>query len=189
MLFLVDFAPLLLFFAGYLYRDIFFAIIVLMVTMPISLTVKYRMTGKIDKMLVWSTVFLFGFGGVSLYLRDANFLYWKPTALYWAMALAFLLSQWLGEKPLIQRFFDLIGELPIEHISDRQIRSLNLIWGLFFIFAGILNIVVAYNFSEKFWVNFKVFGLTALTVVFMTAQVYWIVSQLKDESDARDVEQ
>ncbi len=181
MLFLVDFAPLALFLAGYLYKDIFFAIVVLMVAMPVSLLIKFRMTGKLDKMLAWSTGFLFVFGGASLYLRDAQFLYWKPTALYWAMALAFIISQYVGEKPLVQRFFDLIGELPTGHITERQIRTLNMIWGGFFVLVGLLNILVAYNFSEEFWVNFKVFGLTALTVVFMTAQVYWIVSGI-DES-------
>lgn len=184
MLFLIDFAPLILFLAGYLYKDIFFAILVLMATMPISLLIKFRMTRKLDRMLMWSTVFLFLFGGASLYLRDAQFLYWKPTALYWAMAVAFLISQWVGEKPLIQRFFDLVGELPMEHISSRQIRALNLVWVAFFVVVGILNIVVAYNFSEDFWVKFKVFGLTALTVVFMSVQVFWIVSKIRDDTDS-----
>ena len=189
MLFLVDFAPLALFLAGYLYRDIFFAIVVLMIAMPISLLIKRRLTGKLDKMLLWSTVFLFVFGGASLYVRDAQFLYWKPTALYWAMALAFLLSHWIGEKPLIQRFFDLIGELPMDHVSDRQMRTLNFIWAAFFVLVGLLNIVVAYSFSEAFWVKFKVFGLTIITILFMSAQVYWIVSKLKDKgTDAANPE-
>lgn len=181
MVFLVDFAPLALFLAGYLYRDIFFAILVLMVAMPVSLFLKYRMTGKLDKMLLWSTGFLFVFGGLSLWLRDAAFLYWKPTAFYWVLAGAFLISQWVGEKPLVQRFFGLIGELPVDHMSDRQMRSLNLAWVAFFLFAGLLNIFVAYRFSEEFWVNFKVFGLTILTLVFMVAQVAWIMSKAPDE--------
>ena len=188
MLFLVDFAPLILFFAGYFYKDIFFAIVILMITMPISLAIKYRMTGKLDKMLMWSTAFLFAFGGLSIYLQDAGFLYWKPTALYWAMAAAFLVSQFVGERPLVQRFFGLIGELPIDHVSDAQIRTLNLIWVLFFFGAGVLNILVAYNFSEPVWVNFKVFGLTVITIIFMSVQVYWIVSQIEDDAESSDAE-
>jgi intracellular septation protein len=186
MLFLVDFAPLLLFLGGYFYKDLYFAIVVLMISMPIGLAIKYKMTGKLDKMLMWSTVFLFVFGGASLYLRDPQFLFWKPTALYWAMALAFFASQWIGEKPLVKRFFDLLGELPTDHITDGQIRRLNLIWGAFFVLVGIANLVVAYNFSENFWVNFKVFGLTALTFVFMSVQIYWIVSKLGPEADDQE---
>ena len=186
MLFLVEFAPLILFFGGYFYKDIYFAIIILMVTMPISLTIKYRMTGKIDKMLVWSTVFLFLFGGVSIYLQNPAFLYWKPTAFYWALAIAFLASQWIGDKPLVQRFFGLLGDLPMGHISPERIRMLNLVWVAFFILAGALNVIVAYNFSEQFWVNFKVFGLTALSMVFMFAQIYWILSTAKPESESAE---
>lgn len=188
MLFFVDFAPLILFLGGYIYKDLYFAIIVLMITMPISLALKYKITGKVDKMLLWSTAFLFLFGGASLYLQDPKFLYWKPTALYWAMAVAFLISQWVGEKPLVQRFFDLIGELPTEHISKQQIRGLNTVWGLFFVVAGLLNIFVAYTFSEPFWVNFKVFGLTAITFVFISAQVYWIVSKVEPGAESTDQE-
>ena len=58
---------------------------------------------------------------------------------------------------------------------------LNLIWVGFFVLVGILNLVVAYNFSEAFWINFKVFGLTVLTLIFMSAQVYWIMSGVPDE--------
>ena len=189
MLFLVDFAPLVLFLGGYIYKDLYFAIIVLMITMPISLAIKYKMTRKVDKMLLWSTAFLFAFGGVSLYLKDPKFLYWKPTALYWAMAVAFLLSQWVGEKPLVKRFFDLIGELPTQHISEQEIRKINMVWGLFFVVAGLLNIFVAYTFSEAFWVNFKVFGLTAITFVFMSVQIYWIVSRIEPDTEPTDQEQ
>lgn len=186
MLFFVEFAPLILFLVGYFYKGIYFAIIALMVSMPISLAAKYKLTGKLDKMLMWSTLFLFLFGGASLYLRDPKFLYWKPTALYWAMAAAFLASQWIGEKPLVQRFFGLIGDLPIDQIPQQQIRRLNLIWVLFFVVVGLLNIAVAYTFSEQIWVNFKVFGLTAITMVFMFAQIYWIFTKTSTETETGD---
>lgn len=184
MLFLVEFTPLLLFLGGYFYKGLYFAIGTLMVTMPISLALKHKITGKLDKMLMWSTVFLFVFGGASLYLQDPKFLYWKPTALYWVMAAAFLGSQWIGEKPLVERFFGLIGELPVDQISAAQMRRLNMIWVAFFVTVGLLNIVVAYSFSEPFWVNFKVFGLTAITIVFMFVQIYWIMSKHQTQADS-----
>jgi len=52
---------------------------------------------------------------------------------------------------------------------------------------GIANIYVAYNFNEKFWVNFKVFGLLALTFIFMLAQGLWLVSKLGGDDSAADV--
>jgi intracellular septation protein len=37
-----------------------------------------------------------------------------------------------------------------------------------------LNLVIAFNASERTWVNFKVFGLTAATFVFIGAQIAWL---------------
>ena len=44
-------------------------------------------------------------------------------------------------------------------------------WGLFFIFLAIVNEVVWRNFSTDFWVSFKLFGVTPITLVFGMAQV------------------
>ncbi|HEY5643749.1 MAG TPA: inner membrane-spanning protein YciB [Woeseiaceae bacterium] len=173
---LFEFLPLILFLGAFLYKDIYFALIVLMVAMPIGLGVKYFRTQKLDKMYFWSTTFLLVAGTLTLYFRNPLFLYWKPTAFYWAVAVAFLCSFWVGEKTLVQRFFGMIGELNLENVTSTQWRRLNIAWIAFFVAAGILNIYVAYNFSEATWVKFKVFGLMALTFVFMIGQTFWLAS-------------
>lgn len=184
---LFEFLPLILFLGAYLYKGIYFAIGTLMIAMPIGFVIKYVRTTKVDKMYMWSTIFLLVFGGAALYFRNADFIYWKPTAFYWVVAVAFLLSLWIGEKPLVRRFLEMGGELPTEKIASNDWRRLNLVWVLFFAVMGIANIYVAYNFSEKFWVNFKVFGLLALTFIFMLAQGLWLVSKLGGDDSAADV--
>ena len=184
-----EFAPLLLFLAAYFYKDIFFALIVLMIAMPIGLLLKYLKTRKLDKMFFWSTVMLYPFGGLSLYFREAEFLFWKPTIFYWIVSAVVLISQFVGEKPLVRRFIDVTGELPTERLSDAQWRNLNLTWVGFFIAMGVLNIYVAYNFTEQFWVNFKVFGLLAITMVFIFVQVFWIASKINEGEPPESEEQ
>lgn len=184
---LFEFLPLILFLAAYLYKGIYFAIGALMIAMPIGFLVKYVRTRKVDKMYMWSTIFLLVFGGAALYFRNAEFIYWKPTAFYWVVSVAFLLSLWIGEKPLVRRFLEMGGDLPTEKIGANDWRRLNMVWVLFFAAMGVANIYVAYNFSEKFWVNFKVFGLLALTFVFMLAQGLWLVSKLGGGESAPDV--
>ena len=184
---LFEFLPLILFLGAYLYKGIYFAIGTLMIAMPIGFVIKYIRTTKVDKMYMWSTIFLLVFGGAALYFRNADFIFWKPTAFYWVVAVAFLLSLWIGEKPLVRRFLEIGGELPTEKIASSDWRRLNLVWVLFFAVMGIANIYVAYNFSEKFWVNFKVFGLLALTFIFMLAQGLWLVSKLGGDDSAADV--
>jgi intracellular septation protein len=187
---LADFFPLILFLVAYFLKDIYFALAVLMIAMPIGLAIKYFKNKRVDKMYMWSTVLLLVLGAATLYFRNPVFYYWKPTALNWAAAMAFLASMWIGSKPLAQRFLEQLGELPTGQIADRQWRILNLLWVAFFLMTGLLNIYVAYNFSEAFWVKFKVFGLLALTVVFVSAQGLWIMSKLSDsqvEIDHEDI--
>ena len=181
---LFEFLPLILFLGAYLYKGIYFAIGTLMIAMPIGFVIKYLRSRKVDKMYMWSTVFLLVFGGAALYFRNADFIYWKPTAFYWAVAVAFLLSTWIGEKPLVRRFLELGGELPTDRIAPADWGRLNLVWVVFFATMGIANIYVAYNFSEEFWVNFKVFGLLALTFLFMLAQGLWLATKLGDDTAA-----
>jgi intracellular septation protein len=180
---LFEFFPLLLFLGTLLLKDIYAAVVVLMITMPIGLLIKRIRTGSLDKMYMWSTVFALFFGGLTLYFRNPYFTYWKPTAFYWAVGVAFLASSWVGEKPLAQRFFGLVEGLNLEKITKVQWTRLNYIWVLFFAVAGVLNIYVAYNYSEKTWGTFKVFGLMALTFVFMVAQTLWIAGIIGDEEE------
>ena len=172
---LIDFFPLLLFLGAYLYfDDLFIALQVLMVAMPIAFFIKWWLTRKIDKMLLGSTVLLLVMGSATLVFRNPMFLFWKPTAFYWAAAIAFLASQFIGPKPIVQRLFHSVGEMP----ADRW-RKLNIAWVIFFAASGFLNLYVAFNFSESFWVKFKVFGFTAITFVFILVQVIWLVQNAK----------
>ncbi len=168
-------------------KDIYAAVAVLMITMPIGLLVKRVRTGSLDKMYMWSTVFALFFGGLTLYFRNPYFTYWKPTAFYWAVGVAFFVSTWVGERTLAQRFFGLVEGLDLEKIAPPQWRKLNLVWVLFFAIAGVLNIYVAYNYSEKTWATFKVFGLMGLMFVFVLGQTLWIANIIGfDETEAED---
>ena len=188
MNFLFEFFPLILFLGAYLYKDIYVALVVLMIAMPIGLAVKYFRTSTLDKMYLWSTVFLLIAGGFTLYFRNPLFLYWKPTVFYWVAAAAFLGSQFFSKTTLVQRFFGLVDGLSMAKVTASQWKKLNMIWVLFFAGVGTLNIYVAYNFEEATWVKFKVFGLMGLTFVFLLAQTLWIANIIGDEELERHQE-
>ena len=184
---LFEFFPLLMFFGTLILKDIYAAVIVLMITMPIGLFIKRIRTGSLDKMYMWSTVFALFFGALTLYFRNPYFTYWKPTAFYWVVGLAFFISTWVSDKTLAQRFFGLVEGLNLEKIGPSQWRNLNFVWVLFFALAGVLNIYVAYNYSEKTWATFKVFGLMGLMFVFILAQTLWIAKLIGfDEEEPED---
>ena len=118
-------------------------------------------------------------GGATIWFHNATFIKWKPSVLYWVMALAFWLSQAIWGKNLLQA---LIGEqLELPAVVWRR---LNLAWVAFFALMGVLNLYVAYNYSTSTWATFKVFGLTGLMLAFMVAQGFYISRYLDDDDEA-----
>lgn len=166
---LVDYIPLVVFILAYFYQDIFFATGMLMVAMPVVLVLQWLMTKKINKIYAASTVLVLVLGGATLAFKNPTFLYWKPTVLNWLIAIVFLGSQWIGDKTVVQRMLENAAELS----ADQWVR-LNQIWVVFFSIVGGINIYVAYNFSEAFWVKFKLFGMLGLTLIFVIIQSIWL---------------
>ena len=108
---------------------------------------------KIDLMLWISLGIVTILGGATVWFHNATFIKWKPSALYWAMALAFWISRAFFRKNLLQTLMGEQLQLPAE-----VWQRLNLAWIAFFVFMGVLNLYVAYSFSTATWVNFKLFG-------------------------------
>jgi intracellular septation protein len=71
-----------------------------------------------------------------------------------------------------------------EHIAlPAQVWSrLNTAWVLFFIVSGVLNLYVAFSFSEEIWVDFKLFGLLGLTLIFIVAQSVYLAKHAENLS-------
>tara|TARA_B100001059_G_C17824761_1_gene580671 strand:- start:1259 stop:1798 length:540 start_codon:yes stop_codon:yes gene_type:complete len=164
-----------------LWKGIYPAVIALMITMPLSLLIKYLKDRSIDKIQLWSTIFLIIAGFLTLYFKNPFFLMWKPTIFYWVLSLIFLLSQFISDKPLAQKLLKLIDKEIFEKITPQSWNKINLTWVIFFIVSGFLNIIVAYNYDFETWAAFKVFGLMALTFIFMVGQTIWIVNYIGKE--------
>jgi intracellular septation protein len=112
------------------------------------------------------------FGSATLILRNPQFIQWKPTLFMWILSLAFLGSAFIGKEPLVQRFLrSAVGD---QTLSRGLWLRLNTLWVVFYAVLGVANILVARNFSERTWVNFKVIGLTLTTLVFVLAQAFWL---------------
>lgn len=175
----IDYLPVLFFFGAYFYEDIYFATAVLMVVMPLVLFVQWIITRKLNKIYLASTALVLVLGTATLYFRNPLFLYWKPTALNWAIALAFLGSQFIGDRPFVQRMMGNAAQL-----TSPQWKRLNLIWVIFFIAVGCINLYVAFAFSEAIWVKFKLFGMFGLTIVFVIIQTVWLTMTMNENESA-----
>lgn len=181
--FLFDLFPLLLFFVAYRFADIYVATGVAMVA-AVGQIAYIRLTGqKIEPMHWINLVVIVVFGGATLWLQNEAFIKWKPTVLYWLFGAILLGSQWIWRKNLLQKL--LSGKV---ELSAAGWNGLSISWAGFFVFAGALNLFVAFSgyFSESAWVNFKVFGLMGLLIVFVIAQSLWLSKHMTvDEKEPK----
>ncbi len=183
---LLDYLPIVAFFATYVStKDIFLSVVVIMIVAPVVLAVQWFMTRKLSKMTAISTALVVAIGGITLLLDDPVYFFWKPTVFYWGFALACLVSHFVGEKTIVQRMLQAASKTSDTtlELARQHWRTLNLMWIGYAVVSGALNIYVAYNYSEATWVNFKLFGLLGLTVVFLVVQSVWIATVAEHHPD------
>ena len=207
MKFLLDFLPILLFFATFKFAEhdaqgaadfasrhfgflvsggvvgptegpVLLATLVVIVATLAQIAVLLARGRKIDLMLWISLVLVTVLGGATVWFHNETFIKWKPSVLYWAMAASFALSQFVFHKNLLQT---LIGD---QLALPREVwQRLNLAWIAFFALMGVLNLAVAYNFSTATWVNFKLFGGMGLMLLFTLAQGLYLARHLEPAAD------
>lgn len=175
MQFLTEYIPIIIFILAYFNGGIFFATKALMIAMPVGFLIQWALTKKINKIYLGSTLLVIILGTATIIFKNPTFLYWKPTVLNWLIGLVFLGSQFIGEEPIIKRMLKQAATL-----KKKQWDKLNFMWALFFLFSGAINIYVAYNYPEEFWVKFKLFGLLGITLVFIIIQSIWLNIVIKE---------
>ncbi|MBS0908386.1 septation protein A [Tatumella sp. JGM118] len=173
---LLDFLPLVVFFVFYKLYNIFVASGALIAATAVALVVSWLLYRKLEKMTIITFVLVTVFGSLTLIFHNDDFIKWKVTVIYTLFAAALLFSQWWMETPLIQ---SMLGKELV--LPSAVWRRLNIAWALFFFICGLINIYVAFWLPESLWVNFKVFGLTALTLLFTLISGLYIWRHLPRE--------
>jgi intracellular septation protein len=166
---LIDFFPIILFFAAFKLWDIYVATGVAIVATIVQIAWLRLRHGKVEPMQWLSLGVIVLFGGATILAQDETFIKWKPTVLYWLMAGALLVGQVLFGKNLLKALMGSQMELP-----EPAWRVMNWSWIAFFALMGVLNLWVAYHFDTNTWVNFKLFGGLGLMAVFVVAQAVYM---------------
>lgn len=185
MKFLYDLFPLLLFFAAFKFYDIYVATAVAIAASFVQVGWFWWNNRRFETIHLVTLGTIVIFGGLTLFLRDDTFIKWKPTLVYWILTALVLGSQLLGRRTLVDR---MLGEQV--HLPQAVWRKLNLSWGFFFAALGALNLYVAFYYSpeldaaarQEIWVQFKVFGLLGLTILFVFVQAFFMARHLQNGS-------
>ncbi|NTV71678.1 MAG: septation protein A [Azonexaceae bacterium] len=166
---------------GFVPEDVKLAPILLATVVVIAATVAqiiwvHFRHGKVDKMLWVSLVLVVVFGGLTLAFQNEAFIKWKPTILYWVFAGSMAFSAYALKKNAIKA---MLGEQLT--LPEPVWAKVNLSWIAFFLVMGVLNLVIAFNFSTDTWVNFKLFGGMGLMLVFVIGQGMLLSKYVEEE--------
>lgn len=178
-----DLFPVGLFFLAYQWGGIYWATGTAIVASTLQIGTLLLLKRRVDPAAWIGFVVITLFGGLTLWTHlhpvaglDATvFIRWKPTVLYWIFASILALGPLLFQRNPIKSLLSQQLQLP-----DPVWTRLNLIWSLFFVALGALNLYVAFTFSEAIWVKFKLFGLMALMLVFVIGQGVYLARFIEE---------
>ena len=90
-------------------------------------------------------------------------------------------SHWVGDKPLVERMMSHAMQAP------RPVwLRLSWMWVTFFVGIGLLNLYVAFTYSEEAWVNFKLFGMLGITFAFVIGQAFYLSRYIEDHKKVEE---
>ena len=192
MKFLYDYFPLILFFVVFKTYDIYTATAVAIVASFVQVGYFWMRHRRFENMHLVTLGVITVFGGLTLILHDDTFIKWKPTIAYWVLAIVFIGSQFIGKKTLLERMLGKQITMP-KRIWTQQ----NLLWAVFFILLGCLNIYVAFYYAldqdpatrTNTWVNFKLFGTLGLTLIFIVVQALFMAKHIQQKEQPSKEEQ
>jgi len=179
-----DFGPLVVFFGAFYGsgKDLMVATGALMVATVVSVGLTYMFERKVAWVPVFTALVVMFFGGLTLWLQDDRFIKMKPTIVQ-AMFCVILLGGLVVRRPLLR--YVLGHVLPMTEIGWRK---LTVRYALFFAAMAALNEAVWRTQSDDVWVNFKIFGLLGLTMVFSLSQVPMMNRHRLDEDEDSELE-
>ena len=166
--FITDFGPLLIFFTIY-YKsgnNLTAAIPPLIISTLIAVAIMYFVEKKVPFVPLIGAIVISLFGGLTLYFNNPIFIYMKPTIVNIIFAAILIVSNTYFNKNFLKLFLQTAFQL-----NEEGWNKLNFRWAYFFVFLAILNEIVWRTQPETTWVNFKVWGMLPITIIFTAMQL------------------
>lgn len=136
--------------------------------------------GRIPPVLIVTGVLVTAFGGLTLALRDENFIKIKPTFVYAFYASAIIVSVLIKQN---------VWRLLFRHVFTLPARVWDILawrWAGFFVFMAIVNETIRQTQTTEFWVNSRILIVFPLILAFSLANVPIVLKHSQnDEAEAK----
>jgi intracellular septation protein len=201
--FLVDFGPLVVFFLAYFFgarlapvfgrtiaegEELFLAVQLFLPAFAVAFVYSVWKERRIAPMLLVSGLAVGVLGGLTLVFHNKTFFYMKPTIVYALFAVT-LVGGLMSGRNFLKTLFD--GAL---HLPDEAWRTLTRRYAVFFAMLALANeaawrwlardcdlaSIGAACAGEAAWVNLKIWGFTAINLVFAVAQAPFLAKHAKE---------
>ncbi|MCH2454886.1 MAG: septation protein IspZ [Idiomarina sp.] len=180
MALLLEYIPIIAFFVFYKLADIYVATGILMAGTVVQLLglklLKHPLTTRHWVLLAVVMIF----GAVTLLLRDDWFIKMKVSVVYVAIALLLLGGLFWKKRSPIQSMMGKDIKLP-----DAAWLKLTYAWIVFCLALAALNLYIAEFWSQEAWVNFKVFGILGITLVFTIGTGLYMYRHASEEENTQ----
>ncbi|MFC0178934.1 inner membrane-spanning protein YciB [Thorsellia kenyensis] len=171
---ILKFLPVIIFFVIYKKYDIFLATKALIGLTVLSTVIYYFLYKRIDKMMLFSNILLVIFGLLTIKFQNESFLIWKVTIIYWILAIGLVITTFVTKKSAME------VAMKDELTAPKHVwRNINIALIIFLIFCSGLNLFVGWHYDLDTWVNFKMFGMPVLLVVFLVLQMVYLFKNAK----------
>lgn len=190
---LLDYFPLAVFVGIYFWSGVeepMYPAVQGLIVASVIQTVGVRLiTGKFEQLHLWILGITIVLGGMTLAFRDPVFVQWKASGVAWLTALVLLYSQLIAKKPLIQKLMSSAFEDENIEVPEKAWSQINYSWPIGYTLFGFLNLYVAFNYSEAFWVKFKLFGLMGMTLLLIGFTIYTLSPYLMEAEESEQTEE
>ncbi len=129
-----------------------------------STAILWLLSGTLSVTQIFTAVLVIVFGGLSIWWNDERFFKMKPTLIYLLFSVILGVGLLRGQSYLQV----LMGQALPLRAEGWMILTRRFM--VFFLMLAVGNEVVWRVFSTSVWVNFKVFGITALMLAFFISQ-------------------
>lgn len=157
-------------------RDFLMLTAAIMVVITFQVIVEKLVKKEVSKLLFISWCLVIPFGTMTLLLRDPIFLQWKFSIVHWLLG-SILLGSYLFKGPVALKSFFLSTGLKLQEVPEESWRNVTYFISIALLVVGTINLYFIYFSDLATWVNFKLFGVTFLNIVIISASFLYLFSK------------